>query len=198
MPPTEALERLLAGNDRFVAGERATSSRGRLDALGEQRPFAALLSCADSRVPVELIFAQGFGDLFVVRVAGNVAGVTQTGSIEFAVEQLGVRLVVVLGHEGCGAVRAGLQALDGQLQRAPPTLGAIVDFVRPALVEAGLSADGGITAHLLDQAVAANVHAAVNSLRFGSRLIADRLNSGQLLVLGAIYSMTTGAVKILP
>lgn len=194
----EALERLREGNRRFVAniqGDVAHSSQmRRRELLAGQEPFAVVLGCSDSRVPVEMIFNQGLGDLFVVRVAGNIVTSSQIGSVEFAVEGLHARLVVVLGHSWCGAVLATLQELRRPGVIRSPNLRSIVDRIRPSV--AGLLA----TEHRHDQdalvreAVRANVRASVNQLRRGSQILEDLVQRDGLLIVGAEYALETGVV----
>ena len=191
--PLEALERLRAGNARFVAGAPDPSPRSRAEALGPQHPFAAVLGCADSRCPVEAIFDQGFGELFVVRVAGNVADGPQIGSLEFAVQALGVRLILVLGHQGCGAVQAALQRPDG----LPPALGRLVDRIEPAIDGLAPSADAAPSQALIERAVAANARHAAESLGSGSPVIAREAAAGQVVVACAVYALDTGVVTFL-
>ena len=185
----EALDRLVEGNQRFVAGESIhdTRSRGhRPDLSGGQQPFAIVLACSDSRVPVELVFDQGFGDLFVIRVAGNIVAPSQIGSIEYAAAVLGSRLVVVLGHSGCGAVSAAYDELRKDAAVRSPNLRSIVDRVRPAIEDA----------ESLEAAITANVRKSVERLRHGSRIIENLLQAGDLAVVGAEYSLETGAVTL--
>jgi carbonic anhydrase len=199
----EALARLREGNDRFVrtlAGERPGlehSGNLRLSPEG-QRPMAAVLACSDSRVPVELVFDQGVGDLFVIRVAGNIVAESQLASVEFAVEQLGSRLVVVLGHTGCGAVRATVDAIAGRGADAAGHLPHITDLIRPALeaLAPGPGDAGGQepSAALLRQAESANVHRSVERLRSESPLLADRVASGRISIVGGTLELETGRV----
>lgn len=191
--PLEALERLRAGNARFVAGTPHPSPRSRLQALGPQHPFAAVLGCADSRCPVEAIFDQGFGELFVVRVAGNVADGPQIGSLEFAVQALGVRLIVVLGHQNCGAVQAALQRPDG----LPPALDGIIDAIEPAISHLLPVAGAEPSDDILERAVSANARHAAAALRSSSALIRREVASGQLAIASAIYAFDTGIVTFL-
>jgi len=195
----EALERLRDGNRRFVAemgGCSTLASPTRRTALvAGQEPFAIILGCSDSRVPAELIFDQGLGDLFVIRVAGNIVAPSQVGSVEFAAEQFGTPLVLVLGHSMCGAVQVTLEELERPQESRSPNLRSIVDRIRPAvelLLKAGQPQD---RATLMQLAVRANIHASVNQLRHGSQIIERLVQSGQLLVLGAEYSLETGCVQ---
>ncbi len=201
IPATEALARLREGNRRFVAGEggrHAAESPARLSALAaKQEPFAIVLGCSDSRVPAEIVFDQGLGDLFVIRVAGNIVAPSHIGSIEFAAERFGTRLVVVLGHSGCGAVLATLEELARPSERRSPNLRSIVDRIRPA-VEPLVARQPELPPDLLlQEAVRANVRASVSQVRRGSEIL-ERLIQGEgLLVAGAEYSLETGVVEFL-
>lgn len=195
----EALERLQAGNRRFVSGVRsleALSQARRTSLAEEQRPFAIVLGCSDSRVPAELIFDQGLGDLFVIRVAGNIVAPSQVGSVEFAAERFGTRLVVVLGHTQCGAILATIDALRSPTTHSP-NVRSIVDRIRPSvetLLAVGPVFDEGT---LVQQAVRANVRASANHLRHGSAVLEQLILDGDLLVVGAEYSLETGEVLFL-
>lgn len=198
IPARDALARLREGNRRFVAegttaAAAATPAR-RAALVAGQAPFAIVLGCSDSRVPAELVFDQGFGDLFVIRVAGNVVAPSQVGSVEFAAARFGTRLVVVLGHSQCGAVVATLEEVLGRATSQSRNLRAIVDRVRPA-VETLLSGqrDADLDG-LLPHAVRANVRAAADHLRHGSELLEQLIAADGLLVVGAEYSLETGAV----
>lgn len=191
--PLEALDRLRAGNARFVAGTPHPSPRSRMEALGPQHPFAAVLGCADSRCPVEAIFDQGFGELFVVRVAGNVADAAQIGSLEFAVEALGVRLILVLGHQNCGAVQAALQRPDG----LPPALDGIIDAIEPAIGDLLPVAGTEPFEAILERAVSANARHAAEALRSSSALIKREVERGQVAIASAVYAFDTGIVTFL-
>ncbi len=196
---TEALARLQEGNRRFVAGEwRMTSQTGqarRDEILGGQEPFAVVLGCSDSRVPVEIIFDQGLGDLFVIRIAGNIIAPSQIGSVEFAAAQFGTRLVVVLGHTRCGAVSATINELQQPSEIQSRNLQSIVNRIRPAvqgLLATELRHD---PAALMREAVRANVRSSANQLRHGSEVLEQMSQSEGLLVVGAEYSLETGAVE---
>ena len=198
VPALEALERLKDGNGRFASGLRSIDSlvsqmqRSRL--VAGQNPFAVILGCSDSRVPVEIVFDQGMGDLFVIRVAGNVVAPSQIGSVEFAAEQYGARLVVVLGHTLCGAVQATLEELRRPSENRSRNLRSIVDRVRPSvegLLATPLRHD---PAALAREAVRANIRASANHLRHGSRILEQLIQSDGLLVVGAEYSLETGLV----
>ena len=193
----DALARLKAGNARYVAGTptlATLSSAEREQLAAGQQPFAVIFGCSDSRVPVEHIFDQGFGDLFVIRVAGNVVAPSLIGSVEYAVEVLGTRLVVVLGHTGCGAVGATLAALQQAAAVESPNLGSIVRRIQPAvaeLLETQLVQD---EAALMHHAVRANVRASAGQLRTASELLEGLIEQDELLVVGAEYSLETGIV----
>lgn len=192
--PDDALARLQEGNQRFQRdprGENWTFTGPDLEELTEgQRPFAAVLGCSDSRVPVEVVFGQGPGQLFVIRVAGNVAASTQVGSIEFAVGVLGVRLVLVLGHAECGAVKA---AIDGDDSGLPPHLHQLVHRVADALPQSIRAEHDPATR--LDRAVRANVAATLEAIRSESDLIRDRVASGDIRLVGGVYHLGSGAVE---
>ncbi|MEC8973024.1 MAG: carbonic anhydrase [Verrucomicrobiota bacterium] len=193
---TEALERLRAGNARFVSGgqlmESLTNPERRVELASGQEPFAIILGCSDSRVPAEIVFDFSLGHLFVIRVAGNIVAPSQVGSIEFAAEQFGTRLVVVLGHQNCGAVAATLNELKRPTENRSPNLSAIVDRIRPAVEP--LTATGTDEAALLRQAVRANVRASVNQLKRGSGILEALVRDDGLHIIGAEYSLKTGAV----
>lgn len=193
--PTDALQRLRDGNRRFVAGERgnadSVSEARRAELVGGQNPFAAIVACSDSRVPVELLFDQGLGDLFVIRVAGNIVAPSQIGSVEFAAAKLGTRLVVVLGHSNCGAIDAALQAIKSADEAASPNLRAIVDSIRPAL-EPLVANKGEVD---LREAVAANVRQSVAHLRAGSGILQELEDAGEIMIVGAKYSIESGEVR---
>jgi carbonic anhydrase len=194
----EGLDLLRDGNRRFVADVRshdALPSRARrIELAAGQEPFAAVLGCSDSRVPVEIVFDQGLGDLFVIRVAGNLVAPSQVGSVEFAAEQFGTRLVVVLGHSDCGAIVATLEQLQRPKENQSRNLHSIVDLVRPS-VEDLLATDlRHDLPELVHQAVRANIRASVNHLRHGSEIIEQLIRNDGLLVVGAEYSLKTGVV----
>jgi carbonic anhydrase len=198
IPAREALRRLEEGNRRFVSSVRsahAVPDHDRFKELADgQAPFAIILGCADSRVPAELIFDQGLGDLFVIRVAGNIVAPSQVGSVEFAAERYATRLVVVLGHSQCGAIIATLEELQRPTENQSPNLRSIVDRVRPS-VEKLLATDlrQNLDA-LVSEAVRANIRASVDHLRHGSPLLEQLIKEKGLLVVGAEYSLETGIV----
>ena len=197
----EALQRLREGNARFVAGEvasHATDHRVRREQLTDgQAPFAIIVGCSDSRVPVEVVFDQGLGDLFVIRVAGNIVSSTQLGSIEFAAAELGARLVMVLGHTRCGAMAAALHAVRDGREPGSDSLRRIVDTIRPsahrALAEAGRFSQDD----LVDAIGRENVRHSVETIRRASGIIRQVVEDGGLEVVGAEYSLATGAVEFL-
>jgi carbonic anhydrase len=193
-----ALARLREGNTRFVLdtdGRSALARRPNDQHIATaQEPFAIILGCSDSRVPAEIVFDQGLGDLFVIRVAGNIVAPSQVGSVEFAAERFGTRLVVVLGHSMCGAILATLEELGRPTEGQSPNLRSIVERVRPA-VQALLETDTGEDRdRLVSRAVRANIRASANHLRHGSQIL-ERLTREQgLRVVGAEYSLETGVV----
>ncbi len=198
IPPEEALARLQQGNRRFVAGtpqcNLGPSAARRGELLAGQQPFAIVLGCSDSRVPAELVFDQGLGELFVIRVAGNVVAPSQVGSVEFAAEFFGTRLAVVLGHTQCGAVAATVDCLLGPEPIPSENFRAIVGRVQPSvepLLYTELRHDRDA---LISAAVRANVRASANHLRHGSPVLEGLIRSGQLQVVGAEYSLETGRV----
>jgi len=201
IPALEALERLREGNARFASGDRCLETfmghTERDKHVDGQNPFAVILGCSDSRVPVEMVFDQGLGDLFVIRVAGNIVAPSQIGSIEFAAEQFGAQLVVVMGHSQCGAVQATIEQLLRPTDKQSRNLRTIVDRIRPAIE--GLLADQ--PAHdsesLARHAVQANVRASVENLRHGSEIIEGLIQNEGLLVVGAEYSLESGVVEFL-
>jgi len=197
----EGLARLREGNHRFVSNIRSLdkllSHARRADLLAGQQPFAIILGCSDSRVPAELVFDQGFGDLFVIRVAGNIVAPSQIGSVEFAATKFGTRLVVVLGHTQCGAILATLEELCRPVTSQSRNLRSIVERVRPS-VEPLLATDlRNDTEALVRHAERANVLAAVNQLRHGSEILENLIAREGLVVAGAEYSLETGVVDFL-
>lgn len=191
-----ALERLRQGNRRFVASlGRSGAPPRRLELAQDQTPFAIVLGCSDARVPAEMVFDQGLGDLFVIRVAGNIVAPSQVGSVEFAAARFGPRLVVVLGHSQCGAIVATLEELQQPTEKQSPNLRSIVDRVRPSvatLLETELRHDRHA---LMREAVRANVRASVNHLRHGSALLERLIRDDGLCVVGAEYAIETGVVE---
>ncbi len=199
----EALELLKEGNARYVDSltNPDPCMQRRPELISNQDPLAIILGCSDARVPVEIVFDQGLGDLFVIRVAGNVVAPSQIGSVEFAAEKFGTKLVVVLGHSHCGAVTACVEALINPEQNYSPNLQSIVDRIRPSvynLHELATANGQDVDAdELLDRSISANVRMSVSQLKHGSRALEDLTNSGQLLVVGAEYDLETGKVLFL-
>jgi carbonic anhydrase len=199
IPAPEALKLLRDGNARFVSNTRnddsATSSRRRIELAAQQFPFAIILGCSDSRVPAEIVFDQGLGDLFVIRVAGNIVAPSQIGSVEFAAGRYGTRLVVVLGHSSCGAIMATLEELGRNSREQSPNLRSIVNRVRPSiqpLLSTSLANDPQV---LLQHAVRANIRMSADHLRHGSEVLEQLIQSAGLLIVGAEYNLETGVVE---
>lgn len=194
----QALDELRNGNRRFVSDIRnsnalPTHARSTSLPIG-QEPLAIILGCSDARVPAEIVFDQGLGDLFVIRVAGNIVAPSQIGSVEFAVERFGTRLVVVLGHSQCGAIHATLEELQRPTENQSRNLRSIVNRVRPSvegLLETELKNDFDALVH---HAVRANIRASANQLRHGSEILETLIEKDGLLVVGAEYSLETGVV----
>jgi carbonic anhydrase len=197
-PASQALDRLREGNRRFVSATQnpapRTDESRRSELLSGQEPFAVILGCSDSRVPAELVFDQGLGDLFVIRVAGNIVAPSQVGSVEFAADQFGTRLVVVMGHSGCGAIQATLDEIEKPGGAGSPNLAAIVERIRPAVVTLTETVVRNDRAALVHHAVRANVRASANHLRHGSAILERLIAEDDLLVVGAEYSLETGEV----
>jgi carbonic anhydrase len=198
IPACEALDLLREGNRRFVLNQSRAASAShqerRLSLVSGQEPFAIVLGCSDSRVPAELVFDQGFGDLFVIRVAGNIVAPSQVGSVEFAAAKFGTRLVVVIGHSQCGAITATLDELLGRSTTESRNLRSIVDRVRPSVQTVLLGRDPEDYDALIRDAVRANVRASANHLRHGSELLERLGREDGLLVVGAEYSLDSGVV----
>ena len=198
IPAHEAFKRLRDGNRRFISDARESdaflSPARRAELTKSQEPFAIILGCSDSRVPAEIVFDQGLGDLFVIRVAGNIVAPSQVGSVEFAAARFGTKLVVVLGHSSCGAIAATIEELQRPTQGQSHNVWAIVDRIRPSvegLLETDLKHD---LVALSEQAVRANIRASANHLRHGSQVLEQLIQSDGLLVIGAEYSLETGVV----
>lgn len=193
----EALRELLEGNARFVKGQPASPRRSPEDfrSLAEaQYPEAVIVSCSDSRVALEILFDVGVGDIFVVRIAGNVlsgAGVTIKGSIEFAVAELNVPLIMVLGHSGCGAVKAAMKHIDAK-DSLPGAINGLVELIKPAVAETK-----GAPGDPLENAIRRNVEIGVAFLEQLQPTVAPRVKAGKLKVVGAVYDLHTGAVALL-
>jgi carbonic anhydrase len=195
----EAIDRLREGNRRFALADpspdTSTSPARRRELAAGQAPFAIILGCSDSRVPAEIVFDQGLGDLFVIRVAGNIVAPSQVGSVEFAVERFGTRLVVVLGHSKCGAILATLEELRRPSADRSPNLRSIVDRIRPSVEALVATEQGPHSEALVRQAVRSNILASANHLRHGSEILEQLIQKDGLLVVGAEYSLETGIVE---
>jgi carbonic anhydrase len=196
--PIDALRRLVAGNTRYMNDVRSVSALAsqlqRVDLVAGQSPFAIILCCSDSRAPAEILFDQGVGDLFVIRVAGNIIAPSGVGSAEFAAAAFGTRLIVVMGHSSCGAVKATLDVLRGQGTVASDNIRDIVDRIRPsAQTVLELGKDRAPEQQLID-AVRANVRHSVDHLRHGSRLLEDMVREGQVAIVGGVYDLSSGCV----
>ncbi len=194
-----ALQRLKEGNDRFVKGQtghvEAVERVHRGESVDSQSPFAIVLACSDARVPIELVFDQGIGDLFVIRVAGNIVASSQVGSVEYAAQEFGTNLVLVLGHTKCTAVIATLNELARRERHRSPNLRSIVERIRPAIEPVILHHEMGEGDEVLRDAVRANIKASVERLSHGSRKLETLIGSGDLVVVGAEYSVDTGVVE---
>lgn len=199
MDAITALEHLREGNRRFVADSRTASNTPahvrRSEVVDGQEPFAIILGCSDSRVPAEMVFDQGLGDLFVIRVAGNIVAPSQVGSVEFAAERYKTKLVVVLGHSQCGAILATLDELKRPNETHSRNLQSIVDRIRPS-VETLMDTDLKHDFHeLVHQSVRANIRASANHLRHGSEILESLIQNEGVLVVGAEYSLESGKVE---
>ena len=199
----EVLALLQQGNARYVESLTSTDliTQKRPELVSVQDPLAIILGCSDARVPVEIVFDQGLGELFVIRVAGNIVAPSQIGSVEFAAEAFNTKLVVVLGHSQCGAVTACVDALINPEQNYSPNLQSIVDRIRPSVYNLhelatanGQDADAD---ELVERSIRANVRMSVSQLKHGSRILEDLVSSGQLLIVGAEYDLETGKVRFL-
>jgi len=192
----DALRALREGNHRFVTEQRRDNgdvSARRRALASRQEPFAIILGCSDARVPAELVFDQGLGDLFVIRVAGNIVAPSQVGSVEFAAETFGTRLVVVLGHTNCGAIHATVTQLARPSREQSRNLSSIVDRIRPA-VEDLITTPFRDQAELEQRAGRANVRMSANHLRHGSEVLEQLIRRDGLVVVGAEYSVDSGVV----
>ena len=196
---SEAINKLKEGNQRFVAGVRSIETIVKLikraDFVEGQAPFAIILGCSDSRVPAEIVFDQGLGDLFVIRVAGNIVAPSQVGSVEFAAELFGTQLVVVLGHSMCGAVKATIEELERPSTDKSSNVLSIVNRIRPIvepLYETELRNEPD---KLLESCIHANILAATNHLMHGSEMLENLVQQGKLKIIGAEYSLETGFVN---
>lgn len=199
--PLAALRRLIAGNERYANDLRSVSALAsqliRGDMSDGQSPFAIVLSCSDSRAPAEILFDQGVGDLFVIRVAGNIVAPSGVGSAEFAAATFGTRLIIVMGHSGCGAVTATLDALRGEGTVGSDNIRDIVDRIRPSAGTVLELTRGRPREEQLDAAVRANVRFSVDRLRHGSRILEELTSEGKLAIVGAIYDLATRKVELI-
>ena len=193
----EALTRLQEGNKRFVEGKstyNTNDTRRRNELVDGQTPFAIILGCSDSRVPAEIVFDQGLGDLFVIRIAGNIVAPSQIGSIEFAVETFQTHLVVVLGHTRCGAVAATLNQIRQPQASRSQHLRSIVERIRPAVEPLSEIRTDLTPEQLLERAIRSNIRMSVNQLRHGSSFLEEIHDSSSLWIVGAEYSLESGEV----
>jgi carbonic anhydrase len=196
LAPELALQRLVDGNRRFLDDVAPTSARSFSSHMArtQQRPFAIILGCSDSRTPVEILFDQGFGDLFVVRIAGNIVAPSVIGSIEFAASEFGSRLVVVMGHTGCGAVTATVRAIETGRGPESNNIRDITSRIAPHVESLVRPGD---PAGVMRAAVRANVRASASHLRHGSRILEEMVSDGRLAVATAVYDLETGGVTFL-
>ena len=194
----QALQQLRDGNHRFVSDDsshsKLTHRTSRDEMVAGQAPFAIVLGCSDSRVPTEIIFDQGLGDLFVIRVAGNIVEPSQLGSVEFAAERFGTQLVVVLGHSQCSAVLTAIEELERPADSRSPNLAAIVDFIRPSVQGLLQSENRQSPDDLLRQAIRENIRTSVSHLRLRSNILRKLIQKNGLTIVGADYSIATGVV----
>jgi carbonic anhydrase len=197
IPAAEALVRLREGNRRFAADTPANTTyrSRRLETVPNQEPFAVILGCSDSRVPAEIVFDQGLGDLFVIRVAGNIVAPSQVGSVEFAAARTGARLVVVLGHSRCGAILATLEEMGRPSKEQSRNLRSIVERIQPAIEPVLLTQVSPTDDALIRRAVRANVRASAHHLRRGSEVLERLIHTDGLVVVGAEYCLETGVVE---
>ena len=187
----QVLDELKSGNERFIAEKRIfpqQSLERRAEVAGGQHPMAVILGCSDSRVPPEIIFDQGIGDLFVIRVAGNIINEAVIGSMEYAVEHLGVPLILVLGHQRCGAVEAAVKG-----GKAPGHVGSLIEAIQPAVEKAkNLSGD------FLDNTIRVHVEGTLEQLNVSKPILAERIKQGELKIIGGYYHLESGRVEFLP
>lgn len=191
--PQEALKRLTDGNERFAMGNsihpnRCEETKNAL--LRQQKPFVAVLSCSDSRVPIEIIFDAGLGDIFAVRTAGHVLSREVMGSLEYAVRSLGVKLVIILGHENCGAIKTAIETYQNKsYNELSENLQSIMNHIYPAI-----ECVSSESQNYLDSAIRSNINYQVEDLMKKDEFIAQKAKNGDILVLGAEYSLATGKV----
>ena len=193
----EALDRLREGNHRFASNARSDDCRLEIrpaEVAHGQEPFAIILGCSDSRVPAEIIFDQGLGDLFVIRVAGNIVAPSQIGSVEFAATKFGTRLVVVLGHSRCGAIEETVKQLQEPRENRSRNLRSIIDFVQPSMESVLAQGLGDKPDEVIEQAVRSNIRASAEHMRHGSGILEELEREDGLIIVGAEYSLETGLV----
>lgn len=197
----EAIKRLKEGNQRFVSGVRSIETIvkqiQRANFVEGQAPFAIILGCSDSRVPAEIVFDQGLGDLFVIRVAGNIVAPSQVGSVELAAELFGTQLVVVLGHSMCGAVKAAIDDLERPSGERSMNVLSIVNRIRPVIEPLFGTEVKNNPDELLNACIHANILASTNQLMHGSQKLEGLVQQGKLKIVGAEYSLESGIVKFL-
>ena len=199
IPASEILDQLKLGNERFASGNAThhLTVAKRTELLSGQSPKAVIIGCSDSRVPAEIVFDQGLGDLFVIRVAGNIVAPSQIGSVEFAVEQFDTHLVIILGHSHCGAIKATLDVLRNPETQHSRNMHSIVDRIRPAVMGLGIDDQSLSQEQLTELAVRANIFHSVNQLRHGSPTIEQFVQNSGVEIIGAEYSLETGIVTFL-
>jgi carbonic anhydrase len=197
LSPKEALARLREGNQRFVSGEGSALRNWHPHLANGQAPFATVYGCSDSRAPVEYVFDQGLGDLFVIRVAGNIIAPSLVGSVEFATSQFGTRLVVLMGHTRCGAISATARALEAEGAAESRNLQSIVDRIRPHVAHLFTGPDQGDREVRLAAAVRVNAIASARELRQSSPILQDLVDRGHVAIVAAVYDLTTGVVTFL-
>jgi carbonic anhydrase len=195
----EALEQLRSGNERFASGNAThhLSMAKRTELLSGQSPKAVIVGCSDSRVPAEIIFDQSLGDLFVIRVAGNIVAPSQIGSVEFAIEQFGTRLVIILGHSHCGAIAATLDAMKNPETQHSRNMQSIVDRIKPAIMALTVEERSLQQEEITWRAVRANIFHSVSQLRNGSAIIEQFVREAGVVIIGAEYSLETGIVTFM-
>ena len=194
----EALLRLKEGNKEFLANKPKTYGAHPItkkDFLTEQEPFAIILGCSDSRVPVEIVFSQGIGDLFTIRVAGNIVTSSQLGSIELAAEKFGIRLIVVLGHSQCGAIKETIESISGRHNNHSPNFQKIINVIKPGISE--LVSKGDSIEEIVEKSVKANIQVSVDKLRQNSEILSRLIKRGDLKIIGAEYCLSSGKVNFL-
>ena len=194
----KALLRLKEGNKEFLANspkKYAAHPIAQKDLAPEQEPFAIILGCSDSRVPVEIVFSQGLGDLFTIRVAGNIVASSQLGSIELAVEKFGIRLIVVLGHSECGAIKETIESINGRHDNHSPNFQKIIDAIRPGISE--FVSAGESIEKIMEKSVKANIQVSVDKLRKSSKTLNRLIERDNLKIMGAEYCLYSGKVEFL-